>query len=401
MYLTGINQLGVTLLLNPLSKSEPEVLFCLPKNKDKEFWDGVRFGASDLQDAEFLKQNCGIMSVESSNKLKKYLSRIFSDNNAKNLGIFWHQSKSKVIKDVHYNFKNKLKAILKRLNCKVEIQNIQDIVWEQRLVADSADIEMMTKAITLSGDAFMDTAAKLQKCKTETELAGSLTGELLSRTPYGLSFPMIVAGGQNAAVLHYTKNNDELPRNGLVLLDFGARWQSMLADVSRAIPISGKFNPLQHLVYTIVLNAQEKVEAFVKPGVTINQLNNICWQFINKELHDQIKLNGGVVKTPYKLQPHNVSHLIGRAVHDGDPYRNYRSQPLQGGWMISNEPGFYGQVEMTINGKLYQERLGIRIEDTLLVIRNGCQNLTKSIPKSIEDIEAFLKMIDRPIKNDR
>ena len=164
----------------------------------------------------------------------------------------------------------------------------------------------------------------------------------------------------------------------------------MNADISRTIPINGTFNPLQKLLYNIVLNAQQKVEEAVKPGVTIYELNEICWTFINNECEKQILKKGGKIARAYDKAPHNVSHFLGLEVHDGDPFRNYRKDPLNVGQVISNEPGFYGEVELEIDGTLYSEHLGIRIEDDLLITENGCENLSKECPKTITEIEARL-----------
>ena len=207
----------------------------------------------------------------------------------------------------------------------------------------------------------------------------------------GESFAPIVAQGENACILHYNANNAALEKGNLLLLDFGCRAGSIPADISRTIPISGRFNPLQKLLYTIVLEAQALVEASCKEGVLIEDLNKKCWAHIETQLHEKITANGGVISRPYQDKPHNVSHLIGHMVHDGDPYRRYYKNPLKAGMVISNEPGLYGYFECRIDGHLYQEHCGIRIEDDLLVTARGCKNLSSDCPKSIEDIEALLR----------
>ena len=164
----------------------------------------------------------------------------------------------------------------------------------------------------------------------------------------------------------------------------------MHADISRTVPINGQFNPLQSKLYQIVLDAQAQVEHHVKPGVTIEILNHICWKFINEALASLMFRIKGKYSVSYQTQPHHVSHLIGLQVHDGDPFREYRTEPLQTGNLISNEPGLYGYFLGTINGKLYKENLGIRIEDNLLVTPSGCLNLSSNCPKSIKNIEELI-----------
>jgi len=96
------------------------------------------------------------------------------------------------------------------------------------------------------------------------------------------------------------------------------------------------------------------------------------------------------MKLRYKDRPHGVSHLMGEQEHDGDPFRNYLSEPMREGWLISNEPGLYGSFKIRLNGKLYDEEIGIRIEDNLLITKTGCKNLSSSIPKTVRQIEKLM-----------
>ena len=164
----------------------------------------------------------------------------------------------------------------------------------------------------------------------------------------------------------------------------------MHADISRTVPASGKFNPMQRMLYEIVLKAQLAVQRKARKGVTINELNDRCWSSINRDLERVFKNAGGKFKLKYKDRPHGVSHLMGEQEHDGDPFRNYLSEPMQEGWMISNEPGLYGSFRIRLNGRLYDEEIGIRIEDNLLITKKGCRNLSRSIPKTVVQIEKLM-----------
>ena len=213
---------------------------------------------------------------------------------------------------------------------------------------------------------------------------------MLEESPYGLSFPSIIASGHNATVLHYMKNDDSFGKSEMVLMDFGVRWMTMHADISRTIPVSGKFNPMQKMLYEIVLKAQLEVQKKACKGITINELNDCCWSSINRDLEKVFKSAGGKFKLRYKNRPHGVSHLMGEQEHDGDPFRNYLSEPMQEGWLISNEPGLYGSFKICLNGKVYNEEIGIRIEDNLLITKTGCKNLSRSIPKTVRQIEKLM-----------
>jgi Xaa-Pro aminopeptidase len=168
----------------------------------------------------------------------------------------------------------------------------------------------------------------------------------------------------------------------MVLLDFGIQYGEINTDVSRTLPCSGRFNPLQSLLYRIVLDTQAFNQKNVRPGITIRQLNQSAWQYLEKRLASDFFALGGQARRPYEIQPHGISHLLGIQVHEGDPMRLYEDTPLKAGWIISNEPGIYGWFGISIGGRRFRERLGIRIEDDLLVTARGCVNLTASIPKS-------------------
>ncbi len=352
LYLTGINQPHCVVAM----VGARDILFVQPKNPKTEFWEGARFGVGDAIP--------GFSDIRPLEELPKFLATL-------NLvATFWHQSKvNKIIKDHNYALSKQLKSP----------KNISDIQYDLRQTLDAVDLDTMRLAQQKSAAAFKETLKNMTSFHSESEVAAFLDGQIAKQSYFRNSFPSIVAGGKNAAILHYTKNNDPLDQNELLLMDFGVRWHSMHADISRTIPLSGKFNPVQRRLYEIVLGAQDIVENNAKVGVTINQLNDMCWSFVNAELHKNFKK----IKLPYEKQPHNVGHLLGRQVHEGDAFREYRDTPLKAGWVITNEPGIYGEFD--------GQAMGIRIEDNLLIKKHGCENLSSEIPKSIRDIEKALK----------
>jgi Xaa-Pro aminopeptidase len=186
------------------------------------------------------------------------------------------------------------------------------------------------------------------------------------------------------------KNDDGFKKNEMVLMDFGVRWMTMHADISRTVPASGKFNPMQKMLYEIVLKAQLAVQKIARSGITMNELNDRCWNSVNRGLEKTFKSAGGKMKLRYKDRPHGVSHLMGEQEHDGDPFRNYLGEPMREGWLISNEPGLYGSFRIRLDGSLYDEEIGIRIEDNLLITKTGCRNLSSSIPKTVRQIEKLM-----------
>lgn len=379
LFLTGINQANVVLVLDP--KTKKETLFLDTKNLDLEFWEGLKFGYE--KDNTENKKILGIEIIESLSNLEKYLKNL----SPKQLGAFWFESKKGKVKEEHnYQFKEKISTWLPQTN----IHNIAEKTWPLRLSLDSTDKENLITANKKTNTVFQETLKHLHTYDSEHQLAAILNGNILKESVFGESFPSIVAGGKNATVLHYTKNNEKFKGNELVLMDFGCRWHTVTADISRTIPKNGKFNPLQRICYNIVLEAQKLVEKNACKKITIENLNTLCWNFIYEELVNKIQKKGGKFTLLYDKRPHGVSHLIGHQVHDGDPFRDYGTIELKDGYVISNEPGLYGHFELTIDGKFYDEWIGIRIEDNLMITESGCENLSVGIPKEIDEIEALL-----------
>ncbi|RAP27177.1 peptidase M24, partial [Candidatus Marinamargulisbacteria bacterium SCGC AG-343-D04] len=383
LYLTGLNQSHVALVMNPFSKKQ---YLGLPKqDKNKEFWEGYVFSfhSSTLKECRDL---LGVDDVFDVRYLKQFIHDEMMREKSNRCGLFWYETKGKdrAVRDSHWAFKASLKTYFKRKEKKVHLHNIQGI-FESRLCLDKVDRDNLLTANKYSADIFKRCLALFSTYKTETELAGYVKGEIYKASPLGQSFPAIVASGKNAAVLHYHSNNQPLEPNGLVLIDFGLRYFAMPADISRTVPANGVFNPLQKLLYNCVLKTQQEVEKRVKAGVTVSELNDVCWSFLEQELDEKFISIGGHYSRPYKKVPHFVSHLIGHSVHDGDPYRYYRDVPLKEGMVISNEPGLYGEFDCEIDGVRYSEHCGIRIEDDLLVTESGCINLSASCPKTVVD----------------
>jgi Xaa-Pro aminopeptidase len=396
MYLTGINQSDVVLLLDPNSQESDEILFVAEKDLKLEFWNGIRFGVGDEKSVKEVQKETGIKDVRDIRDLKDVLKERFLKQENKQLGTLWMEGtkngkKTEITTDHNWNFKAQLSRWMRSWKSPDNgLVNIMKGHFDLRLPLDTYDVESVQKASDITGNAFKTTLKNFSKFKSEYQVQGFLEGQMLMNSPYGLSFPSIVASGHNATVLHYMKNDDDFSRNELVLIDFGIRWMTMHADISRTVPASGRFNPLQKMLYEIVLKAQKAVEKKAKMGVTIDELNACCWNSVNADLENVFQKAGGKCKLRYKARPHGVSHLMGEQEHDGDPFRNYLSQPMKAGWLISNEPGLYGKFKIKLNGKTYDEEIGIRIEDNLLITETGCRNMSRKIPKAVAEIERLM-----------
>lgn len=432
IHLTGINQPNVMLVLVPGARAldkggfcDEEVLFLPEKNPEREFWDGVRFGIPARNDVDLrqsrkkgsgaahgdlravkdvspdvrdLRALTGIRDVRPLGEFEEWFEALVRKTKAREGLAFWHRyvdDKGTVREtrtDHNFAFKQKVEKIARNARKDFTLETCAPLHYRLRLPLDRDQVRDVGKAVAVTRAAFLDTLAEAGTgtLRTETELEARLQYGMLRRSPYGLAFPSIIAGGRNATVLHYLKNDEPLPKHGLVLMDFGARWGTMHADITRVFPMAGRFNPLQALLYGIVLDAAKENQRNARPGATIRELNDKVWAFVENALKERFLDKGGKAERAYNGKPHGVSHLMGEQEHDGDPHRIYQDHPLQPGWQISNEPGLYGHFTITLNGRRYSEWIGIRIEDDLLITPTGCRNLSASIPKEIPEIEALL-----------
>jgi len=406
-YLVGINQPGVTLVLDPSAPAgRREVLFLPGKDPAREFWDGIRLGlvpgrsAESKRNLSFLRELTGIERILPSEDLPAFLSALGTRHST--LGVFHHKypGGKSLPDDPSTSFARRVAALVRPHGSRVVPIAVEHL--RLRLVLDAWQLAECERAQEWTREAFEALLPRLPQLSSEHAIAGVLEGEMLRRSPWGLAFPTICAAGANAGVLHYMKNDEPVAQGAMVLLDFGCRSASMHADISRTVPAGGVFDPLQRLLYGIVLDAQAHAESLVRPGTTIRDLNKATWQRLEDLLEERFLARGGTMHRPYAegrlatlpnkskahpKQPHGLSHLMGEQEHDGDPFRLYQDEPLRPGLMLSNEPGLYGRFRIHLEGKLWEESLGIRIEDDLVVTSKGCRNLSEMIPKDPDEIQ--------------
>ena len=369
LFLTGINQYPLHIVLDPISNEQH--IFLPEFDANRAFWDGQSLSANHDASTSFLV-SAGFSHIHSIKSFSHFIGQRITEN--PNWHLLIHEKGRKRVKDDAYKLFN---SISRRSTKSPKITNISALSWDQRLSHDQFSITAFKSGIAKTATAYKHTISMLDSFKHEFEIAGHLKGELLKQTPFGLSFPPIIAKNQNAAILHYIDCCDSLQKNDLILFDFGLRWQSMCTDISRTISLSGTYTPFQKRLVEIVSAVQCHVITLVKPGVTFDELNDACWEEMERLLDRDFIAKGGTMKRDYNKQPHNVGHLLGIQTHDGDPYRNYRSHSLPHDAIITIEPGLYGQFEL--NGETIH--CGIRIEDNILITKHGNENLSESIPK--------------------
>lgn len=383
LYLTGINQAGCYLLLDP--KTGEEILFVPPKDPFKEFWNGKRLGY--LKGDNEVKKVTGIDDVRSEAELWDEIAMRASRLPEGGHAYAYYFEK---FRDDHNDrFKKSMHKVLRGMGA--ELRSAAALHWKLRLPLEPERIKDAEVAQKVTDEAFRTVLPLVRDFKNERELALRLDYEMQRRSDGDLAFPTICAGGANACCLHYVKKDEQIKKGDLVLLDFGIRIGSLHSDISRTIPASGKFDPLQRLLYQIVLDSAKEYQKFVRPGVSLKEIGQVPWEYILAALDERlVKGAKGSFKLLYDKRPHGVSHFIGEQIHEGDPGSRSLDVVLEPGMLISCEPGLYGEFCATIGGKRYREKIGIRIEDDLLLTKTGFVNISRNIPREIADIEKLM-----------
>ncbi len=242
---------------------------------------------------------------------------------------------------------------------------------EMRSIKKDWEVSRIERAIEITFEGFKSVLTHARPGMMEYELKAFFNFELERRNSCP-AFPGIFASGDNATVLHYIDNDCKIAPGQMVLLDFGAEYLHYSADISRTFPIDGKFSKEQRDLYNVVLKANKEAISFLKPGLTIEQLNDHCKRGMADDL---IAL--GYMKEKNEIESyltHGITHPLGLDTHD---LSGYRSTVLKPGMVITIEPGLY----------FSKMGCGIRIEDDVVITENGCRNLSAFIPKEPEEIE--------------
>lgn len=265
-------------------------------------------------------------------------------------------------------------ARLKQLYPQLDILQAHPILTKHRLTKGEDEVEAISKAIVITNLGIERMMKTVHPGMKEYQLEAEFNYALLQEGCRKTAFKTIVASGVHGTVLHYNDNNAEIQEEQLVLCDLGASYGMYNADITRTFPALGKFTNRQRELYEVVLEANEEVIKHAKAGTTLRQLNQIVIQLYQKRLEELGLLENG--KTVFDYYYHGVSHMLGLDTHDVS-LPDYCLEP---GNIITVEPGLY----------IEEEKIGIRIEDDVLITADEPINLSKQIIKQIDEIEAFM-----------
>lgn len=368
-YLTGYDEPGAALLLIPDSadgkprEGPHEILYLPPRNRGQEKWEGPKPGPSDPE----IAARTGFESVQPFANLRADLANL-----AKTYSTFYAELPPK--HEEGYPHLTIWSKWLRDAVPQAEVQDISRALGAMRQVKSAGELELLQKAIDLSIDAHFDAMKHMRAGMFEYQVAARMK----QIHEYGgcarEAYSPIVGTGFNSTVLHYSRLNDEIKDGDIVVLDVGGEYGGYAADITRTLPANGKFSARQREIYEIVLGAQNAALAAVKPGASLyngpDSLQQIVIDYFKSHGHDK---QGRSLERYYI---HGISHHLGLNVHDaGD-----RDRLLEAGMAITVEPGLY----------IPEENIGVRIEDDVLVTKDGYQILTARLPRTIEEIEKIM-----------
>jgi Xaa-Pro aminopeptidase len=264
-----------------------------------------------------------------------------------------------------------------------KFERLAPLVTSMRLCKQPAEIEVLKKACNITQKAFERVLKKIKPGMMEYEVEAEITYEFIRSGAGGHAYYPIVASGVNACVLHYISNDKPCKDGDLVLLDFGAEYANYAADLSRTIPVSGKFTPRQKDFYNAVLRVMKQATNLIVPGTTIDKINGAVAKLMEKEMiglglftEEDVKNQDPSAPLYFKYYMHGNSHFIGMDVHDV----GLKQTEVKPGMLFSCEPGIY----------IKEEGIGIRIENDILITEKGPVDLMENIPREIEEIEKLM-----------
>jgi len=387
-YLTGFNEPEALLVLIKTDEAKQAILFSLPKDKNHEVWHGRRVGQKQAC-AKYNFEQSFILD-EMSDLIPQYLNGLSQ--------VYFCFDNEKISQQV-FSWLSQLRTTI-RQGAKVPemLVDASPLITELRLIKSNNEIEVMRRVNFISGLAHQRAMQKTKAGLFEYQIENEILHEFTRHGARHAAYATIVAGGDNANILHYTANDERLVNNELLLIDAGGELSGYAADITRTFPVNGKFTDSQKALYQLVLDTKSTVISVIKPDITFAKLNEIANDCLTKGLLELGILSGELSlllkeKACKKYFIHGLGHWLGLDVHDvGDYHSNDHKEQCRkfsAGMVLTIEPGLY----IPLNDMDIAEQwrgIGIRIEDNILVTPQGHENLTVNTPETISDIEALM-----------
>jgi Xaa-Pro aminopeptidase len=375
-WLSGIVQEDSMVILFP-DNPDPkyrQVLVLVRPNELKEKWDGKRLRLDEAQSISGIKTITWLDNIDGLLQPWIHLAdTIYLDTNE-------NDRKANLLRTRDYRYADELKTRYPLH----QFERAAKIMKGLRAIKTPLEIEVLQKAIDITDAAFRRLLKFIKPEVMEYEIEAEIWHSFLSQRATGPAYGSIIASGDRARTLHYVSNDQECKDGELVLMDFGAEYGGYNADLTRTIPVNGKFTRRQKTVYNACLHLHEYAKSLLRPGITINDYTDkvgeeATQQFLKIGLlrKSEVKNEDPENRAYRKYLYHGISHHLGIDVHD----LGTRTDPIKAGMVLTVEPGIYIQ----------EEQIGVRIENDVWITRNGNKDLMKNIPVTVEEIESLMK----------
>lgn len=375
-WLSGIEQEDSMVILFP-DNPDPkyrEVLVLVRPNELKEKWDGKRLRAHEATAISGINTIVWLDTLDALLQTWVHLAdNIYLDSNE-------NDRKASLIRTREYRFIDEMKERYPLHNyCRAA-----KILKELRAIKTKEEVDVIQQAIAITDKTFRRLLGFIKPGVMEYEIEAEIMHSFLSNRATGEAYGSIIASGDNARILHYVNNNQPCNDGDLVLMDFGASYGGYCADLTRTVPVNGKFTKRQNEVYNACLHLHNYAKSLLKPGITIVDYtekvgDEATKQFLKIGLlkKEEVKNENKENRAYRKYLYHGISHHLGIDVHD----LGTRTSPIQPGMVFTVEPGIY----------IEEEKMGIRIENNVWITKNGHIDLMKNIPITVEEIETMMK----------
>ncbi|WP_374257055.1 Xaa-Pro aminopeptidase [Yokenella regensburgei] len=384
-YFTGFNEPEAVLVLVKSDETHNHsVLFNRVRDLTAEIWFGRRLGQ------EAAPQALGVDRSLAFSEINQQLYQLLNGLDA----IYFAQGEYAWADEIVFRALDKLrKGSRQNLTAPASVVDWRPLVHEMRLFKSPEEIAILRRAGEISALAHRRAMEKCRPGMMEFQLEGEIHHEFTRHGARYPSYNTIVAGGVNGCILHYTENEAALNDGDLVLIDAGCEYKGYAGDISRTFPVNGKFTPAQREIYDIVLASLEHALARYRPGTTIAEVNSEVVRIMINGLVKLGLLKGDVDQlfaenAHRKFFMHGLSHWLGLDVHDVGEYGVDRSRVLEPGMVLTVEPGLYIAHDAEVPAEY--RGIGIRIEDDIVITADGNENLTASVVKHADDIEALM-----------
>ncbi len=378
LFLTGIDQEETRLIVFPDCPLEgfEEVLFIRKTNKHIAVWDGHKYTKEEATKAS------GIQKIQWTEDFDGVLKTLMHLAETCYLNSNEHGRYTTKVPTADMRFAKEMREKFPFHN----FERAAPILTDLRSVKSAIEIDLMREAIKITGNAFNKVLRFMQPGVMEYEVEALILHEFIANRATGPAYPSIIASGQNACILHYVDNNQECRDGDVILMDFGAEYANYAADLTRSIPVNGRFTDRQRNVYDAVLRVMKQATQMLRPGVFLDEYHKQVGSIVEEELIHLGLLNAQDVKNQDPQAPlykkyfmHGTSHFLGLDVHDvGD-----KTKPISAGNVFTVEPGIY----------IPDEGLGIRIENDVLVTETATLNLMEDIPVEAEHLEDLMNAV--------